>query len=151
VRSGGDAISRRSTILFAVGICATIVLGYASGVLQTLGYESQSVSFHRLRSSESGYSVGPKTVYLRRGSSFFVDYDAHVSTGALHVALYKVWAPGEEKMRLSHHVKETGGGQLVVPISESGWYRAIFGGSVLGNSPAGSGYDLSYTVRWGVR
>jgi hypothetical protein len=127
------------------------VLGYATGVLQTLGYESQAVSFQHLSRSESGLSVGLKTIYLRQGSSFFVDYDAQVNTGALYVALYKAWAPGEDKMRLSHYVKETSSGQLVVPITESGWYSAIFDGSVLGNSPAGSGYNLSYTVRWGVR
>jgi hypothetical protein len=104
-----------------------------------------------LSSSESGLSFGLKTIYLRQGSAFFVDYETQVNTGALYVGLFKAWAPGEDKARLSHHVKETSSGQLVVPISESGWYHVVFDGSVLGNSPAGSGYHLSYTVRWGVR
>jgi hypothetical protein len=131
--------------------CIGIILGYATGVLQTLGYESQSVSFGGLSRTESGLSVGLKTVYLRQGGSFFVDFDAQVNTGALYIALFKVWAPGEDKTRFSHHVKETSSGQLVTPITESGWYNVVFDGSVLGNSPAGSGYNLSYTVRWGVR
>ena len=128
-----------------------MVLGYATGLLETLGYESQTLDGRGLGRSGSGLSLGVKTVYLRAGSAFFVDYDAHVDAGALYVALLKCWAPGEDKTLFHHHVKETSSGQFVVPITQSGWYSAIIDGSVLGNSPPGSGYHLSYTVRWGVR
>jgi hypothetical protein len=128
-----------------------VVLGYATGLLETLGYESKSLDGRGLGRTENGLSAGVKTFYLRAGSAFFVDYDVHVDTGALTVALFKCWAPGEDKALFHHHVKETSSGQLVVPIPESGWYTAFFNGSVLGNSPPGSGYHLSYTVRWGMR
>jgi hypothetical protein len=145
-----NAISRRSITLFFVIVGAAVALGYATGLLETLGYESQTVRGGFGRTTR-GLSVGTKTMYLRAGHAFFVDYDAHVDTGALYIALTKCWAPGEEKTRFSHHVKETSSGQLVFPITESGWYEAIFDGSVLGHSPPGSGYDVSYTLRWGVR
>jgi hypothetical protein len=132
-------------------VCAAIVLGYATGLLETLGYESQHVTYGQLTSSESGWSMGLNTFYVRAGSAFFVDYDAQVSAGSLAIFLFKCWAPGEDKTVLNHHVKETSSGQLVVPITQSGWYTAVFDGSVLGDSPPGSGYDVTYTLRWGLR
>lgn len=132
-------------------LCTAVALGYSTGLLETLGYESRTLDGRGFGRSASGLSVGVKTVYLRAGSAFFVDYDAHVDTGALVVGLFKCWAPGEDKTRFYHHIKETSSGQLVVPIHESGWYSAVFDGSVLGNSPPGSGYHVSYTVRWGMR
>src|SRR6185295_14021818 len=140
---GETAISRRSIIAFVAIACLAVVLGYATGLLETLGYESKTIDGRGFGRSASGLSLGVKTVYLRAGSAFLVDYDAHVDTGALYVALLKCWAPGEDKTLFHHHVKETSSGQLVVPINQSGWYTAIFDGSVLGNSPPGTGYDLS--------
>ena len=132
-------------------VAAAVLLGYAAGLLETFGYESRTVRGGGFSHSSQGLSLGTKTMYLRKGQAFFVNYDVQVNTGSFRIALLKVWAPGEAKTRFSHQLQETSSGELAFPITESGWYDAAFDGSVLGHSSPGSGYDVSYSVRWGVR
>jgi hypothetical protein len=48
-------------------------------------------------------------------------------------------------------ISESEKGTVTFPIQESGLYRISFDGTVLGAERNGSGYDLSYHIRWGIR
>src|SRR5213078_453337 len=80
------AIARRWIIASLVIVPAAVLLAYAGGVLETLGYESQTLRGGGLSRTTRGLSIGTKTIYLRAGNAFFVDYDAQINAGALDVA-----------------------------------------------------------------
>lgn len=138
-------------IAMIVPILLAVALGYQTGVLQTLGYESKVKTSGGLSSSDSGLSLGCKSLYLSAGTVFFARYDVEVKVGSLNIQLIKSWGQIGKKPHFRHRVEETSQGELTFHITESGWYKANFDGSVLGRSPPGSGYDVDYTVRWGIR
>ncbi len=145
---------RKKTVVavaIIVPILLAVALGYRTGVLQTFGYESKEKSSRGLSSSESGLSLGFKSLYLAAGTVFFADYDVEVKAGSFNIQLIKSSGEIGKKPHFHHQVEQTSQGELTFHITESGWYDADFDGSVLGLSPPGSGYDVHYTVRWGVR
>ena len=128
-----------------------IPLGYQAGILDTLGYESKTLQGGGFTSTQSGYSLGLKTMYFRQGQTVFAEYDAEITAGSLLVRLYNYENVLDADSHFRHRLESTGKGNVTFVVEESGWYRLVFEGSVLGNSPPGSGYDIDYTVKWGLR
>ena len=125
--------------------------GYQAGMLETLGYESKSIKGGGFTSTQSGSSLGLKTMYFFKGQTVFVDYEVEVTAGSLWIKFYSLTSMLDADAWLRHKVESTKKGTATFVVEESGWYRLDWEGSVLGKSPAGSGYDIDYTLIWGVR
>ncbi len=128
-----------------------VPLGYQTGMFETLGYESKSIKGGGFTSTQSGVSLGVTTMYFFKGQTVFVDYDAEVNAGSLWIKFYNVASMLDADAWLRHKVESTGTGTASFAVEESGWYRLDWDGTVLGKSPAGSGYDIDYTLTWGMR
>ena len=128
-----------------------VPIGYQAGMLETLGYESKSIKGGGFTSTQSGSSLGLKTMYFFKGQTVFVDYEAEVKAGSLWIKFYGLTSMLDADTWLRHKVESTKKGTATFVVEESGWYRLDWEGTVLGESPAGSGYDIDYTLTWGVR
>jgi hypothetical protein len=132
-------------------VVAGLMMGFATGALETLGYESRHVSGNGFTSTQSGYFVGLNTFYADKGRKFFAEYETAIQQGSLVVHLYKVGSlPSNDP---PHHkiLSESGKGTVKFPIQESGLYRISYSGSVLGEQRIGDNYDLAYSIRWGIQ
>ena len=138
-------------VLLVPTVLFVIAIGYQTGMVQTLGYESKSKQGGGFTGTASGYSLGLKTMYFREGQEVFADYDVDIKTGSFLIRLYDYVEFMDPNKRFRHRVESDAKGQASFLIKESGFYRMVFEGSVLGNSPPGSGYDINYTVEWGMR
>ena len=138
-----------------VGVLLTLVSGmvlaFATGLVETLGYESRNISGTGLTSTRSGYSLGLKTLYFEKGQDFFAEYETVIEKGSLVVHLYKIGSMPSNDTPYHRMISESGKGTMKFPIQESGLYRISFSGTVLGGQRESVGYDLSYHIRWGVR
>jgi len=128
-----------------------VPLGYQTGMLETLGYESKTVKGGGFTSTQSGMSLGLTTMYFFKGQTVFVDYEAEVKAGSLWIRFYSLRSMLDADAWLRHKVESTEKGTAIFAVKESGWYRLDWEGTVLGKSPPGSGYDIDYTLTWGVR
>jgi len=128
-----------------------IPLGYQTGMFETLGYESKSIKGGGFTSNQTGTSLGIKTMYFFKGQTVFVDYEAEVKAGSLWIRFYSLTSMLDAGTWLRHKVESTAKGTATFAVEESGWYRLDWDGTVLGKSPAGSGYDIDYTLTWGMR
>jgi len=132
--------------LIAGCILVFFATGYAIGLFTTLGYENHTIKFAGFASStKAGGGFGLKRMYFFEGQTFFAEYNAEIREGTLRIGVLKTFSgPGGP-----HHVdvvSRDGGGESTYVIPETGIYSIYFTGS-----PSGNGYDLSYSVRWGVR
>ena len=127
-----------------------IVIGYQTGTFQTLGYESKTKHGGGFTSSASGYTLGTKTMYFFKGQEVFADYDVDVTAGSLLIRMHNYSGVMNSDTHFRHRVAGDAQGRVNFVVEEDGFYRFVFEGSVLGNSPPGSGYDINYTVTWGM-
>ena len=85
-------------------------------------------------------------MYFFEGQTFFAEYDAEIREGILRIGILKTFS-GPGRPHHVHVVSSDGGGESSFRIPESGVYSIYFSGS-----PSGNGYyDISYSMRWGVR
>jgi len=105
------------------------------------GSESKTIRFSNASKITSGYTLGSKRVFLRKGQTFTADYEVQIETGGLYIRLRKLWAPFNTPATGQLRVKQSGSGQLRIPVPETGMYHLWIDGS-----PDRDGYDLSYTV-----
>ena len=67
-----------------------VPLGYQTGVFETLGFESKTIKGGGFTSTQSGSSLGVKTMYFFKGQTVFVDYEAEVKAGSLWIRFYSL-------------------------------------------------------------
>lgn len=132
-------------------IVAGLMVAFATGFLETLGYESRHVSGNGLTSTRSGYSLGLNTFYSDKGRKFFAEYEVVIQQGSLGIILYKVGSLSSSDTPLHEIISQSAKGTVKFPIQENGLYRISFRGSILGTQKNGDGYDMSYDIRWGIR
>jgi len=128
-----------------------IIVGYQTGMLETLGYESKSIQGGGFTSTASGYSLGLKTMYFRQGQTVFAEYEATVAAGALGIRMYNYDTMLGADSYFRHRIESTGPGEVEFVVKESGWHHLVFEGSVLGQNPSETGYQVDYTITWGMR
>ena len=128
-----------------------VILAFATGVVETLGYESRDISGNGLTSTRAGYSWGPKNFYFAKGQDFFAEYKTAIHKGSLVVHLYKIGSMPSSETPYHRMISQNGKGTVKFRIQESGLYRLSFDGTVLGTQRNAGGYDLSYHIRWGIR
>ncbi|GJL59072.1 MAG: hypothetical protein NPIRA03_19290 [Nitrospirales bacterium] len=128
-----------------------MVLALATGIMETLGYESRNINGNGLTNTQSGYSWGLNTFYFVKGQDFFAEYETVILKGSLVVHLYKIGTMPSSETPYHRKISQSGKGTVKFPIQESGLYRMSFSGSVLGAQQDSDGYDLSYHIRWGIR
>lgn len=139
------------TVFFAFAAIFLAVAAFATGAVETFGYESKTRTYRNFSGTDSGYALGFKQFYYRAGQEFFAKYDADIKSGALNIRLIMSRIPIDQAPHFRETVLEGGQGEVRFRIQESGFYTAHFEGSVLGADPSTSGYDVSYTVTWGAR
>ena len=127
------------------------IVGYQTGIVETLGYESKTIEGGGFTSTESGYALGLKSMYFRQGQPVFAEYEAKVTSGSLVIRMYNVKTVLDPDADFHHRVESTGTGEVTFVVKESGWHHLVFEGSVLGKSPPESGYRIDYTIKWGIR
>ena len=128
-----------------------VPIAYQTGVIQTLGYESKGLKGSGFTSTSSGYTLGLKTMYFTKGQEVVADYDVDITAGSLVIRMYQYTGIMDPDTHFRHQVKSDEKGQARFLINESGFYKLVVEGSVLGNSPPGAGYQIDYTATWGVR
>ncbi len=137
------------------GVLAVLVVGvmmaFATGQVQTLGYESRSLSGDGFTSMKAGHSLGVKTFYFFKNQEFFADYDADIRKGALTVHLVQFGRLPSGHSPYYQKIGESGKGTVRFLVQESGLYHIGFRGSVIGGQSRTGSYDLSYQIRWGIR
>jgi hypothetical protein len=147
VSGNGVVVGLGALVLLVVGM----VFSFATGAVETLGYESRGIGGNGLTSTKSGYSLGLKTFYFAKHQKFFAEYDSVIQRGSLIVHLYKLGSLPTSDTPYYRKISQSGKGTITFPIQQSGWYRMSFSGSVLGAEPSAGSYDLSYQIRWGIR
>jgi len=90
-------------------------------------------------------------MYFRQRQTVFVEYDAKVKAGSFLIRVYNYQTMLDADATFCHPIESTGTGEVTFVVKESGWHRLKFEGFVLGNSPPGSGYEVDYTITWGMR
>ncbi len=154
VERGRTVISGK-VVLGGIGIFSVLVTGmvltFATGMVETLGYESRDLRGNGLTSTRSGYSWGLKTFYFAKGQDFFAEYETVIYKGSLVVHLYKIGSMPSSETPYHRMIAQSGNGTVKFPIQESGLYRISFDGTVLGTQRNTGGYNLSYHIRWGIR
>ncbi|WP_447961997.1 hypothetical protein [Nitrospira sp. Ecomares 2.1] len=128
-----------------------MVLALATGIMETLGYESRNIKGNGITNTQSGYSWGLNTFYFTKGQEFFAEYETVIHKGSLTIHLYKIGTAPSGDTPYHKMVSQSGRGTVTFPIQESGLYRISFSGSVLGGTQNEWGYDLSYQIHWGIR
>lgn len=137
----------RKNALVAVGSAAAgaVLFWYLGGICY--GYESYTARGHGglldFEASRRGYSVGPKRVYLRKGQTFAVAYDATIRAGTLRVRLFKPF-DRDAQTGPTHYVTASGPGEYAVAVPESGFYTLLI-------ADTGGEHDLEYTAKWSAR
>jgi hypothetical protein len=123
-----------------------VVTGYAIGLFTIFGYADRTEKWESggFR-TDGGMSIGLKQMYFVEGQTFFAEYDAKIREGRLRIGILKTFAtrPGPHQV---HVVSSNGPGEMSYQIPETGFYSVYFTGS-----PSGNGYDISYSVHWGMR
>jgi hypothetical protein len=133
--------------VFMVGV----MMAFATGQVQTLGYESRSLSGDGLTSMKAGHSLGLKTFYFFKNQEFFADYDTDIRKGALTIHLVQFGRLPSGNSPYHQKIRQSEKGTVRFRIQESGLYHIGFRGSVLGGQSRTGSYDLSYQIRWGIR
>ncbi len=142
---GGPLVLVVVVVLFGAGVA------YATGLIQTLGYESRHVTFHGLASgTSSGGGFGLKDMLFFEGQTFFADYEAEVNEGSFRIGILDTFGPIGDKPHFVESIDGSGSGEVTYVIPKTGIYSLYFEGSVLG-AAQGGGYDVAYNVRWGAR
>lgn len=144
-RVGGPAAAVVVVALVCVGVA------YFAGLIQTLGYEQRHVTFSGFASGTSaGGGLGLKDMLFFEGQTVFVDYEVEIREGSLRIGVLDTFGPIGDKPHFVESIAKSGSGEVAYAIPKTGIYSIYFDGSVLGNGQ-GRGYDLSYSVTWGVR
>ena len=125
-------------------VVAVVSFLYFQGGL-ALGAESYTLKFAGggFGSSRRGWSIGSKSVYLRKDQVLNVAYDADIKKGILSFYLVESWAPfGKDPVRFES-ITASGKGNFRVKAPEDGWYKLR-----ISPQPDGRGYDIDYSASW---
>lgn len=134
-----------------LALMTVMVLAFATGMIETLGFESRDIDGNGLTSTGSGYSLGLKTFYFAKGQDFYAEYETSIQKGSLVVHLYKIGSMPSSETPYHRMISQSGKGTVKFHIQEGGLYRMSFSGTVLSTQQDAGGYDLSYHIRWGIR
>jgi hypothetical protein len=133
---------KRFWVLSIFAAVAVIVFCYLDGQLTCGAAARKYVPNKRDRfSSHYGWALGPKTVYLRRGQTFTVNYEADIKRGNLHFYLDRGWYGFSGGAAGAHTLHAGGKGQYKAVINSDGWYRLTI-------STGGEAADLDYFATW---
>src|SRR5262245_14996731 len=137
----------RSRTFWTLQVVLVIIL-IATGLAYLYGLITFGVAAYAFKGSSKivdsrrGWSLGPKTVYLRQGEVFTVDYEADIKCGVLFFNVDRDWNGATNGDVGAHVVRESGTGQFKTTIAADGWYRL----SIFGRSEGGC--DLDYFATW---
>ena len=139
-------------LLLVAAVFVCLAGAFYGGAIETLGVETKRRTFTGFASGTSaGTSFGLKYFYFLEGQQFFADYDVEVHSGVFKIVVLKPFGGDRSTTHHRHEVAESGSGQALFTIEQSGLYAIDFDGTVVGGDPSTRGYDVSYRVRWGVR
>lgn len=155
---GEEAEGQRLVIWLLAGLIAmltavSVVLAYATGMITVLGHASANESLHGIVSGRWGLieRVGLSTFYAPQGWQVYVDYEVEADAGSLRLWLHEPWVPIDRKVSEFKHVGGKSRGRVVFDVPRSSVYSFDYQGSVLGGPVDQRGYDLSYSITWGIQ
>jgi hypothetical protein len=98
--------------------------------------------------SRYGTSFGIDRFLFFRGQEAFVEYDADIRAGSLYLYVFSPW---DRKLGggQASYVTASGSGEWTVPIHKTGFYVVVIHPTTVRSDD--SGWDISYSVRWGAR
>lgn len=140
----------------ALGVLAVLALLAAGalrlGLITTLGYEARTIQTAAVpvASTTFGTGIGLKTMVYFAGQEVTVDYDADVRRGGLIIRLYSVTRPMGGDRDHRHRVVSSGRGTATFHIRTTDLYKLVIEGTVLGADRTARGYDVSYSLVWGL-
>ncbi len=138
-------------VLLLLTTLVILVAAYGAGLITTLGYESRRVTYGGgVSSGATGGGFGLKKMLFFKGQTFYADYDATVRKGSLRIGVMEAFGQIGKKPHYVKTIKSSGKGTVTYRIPKTSMYSIYFDGSVIGKGRA-RGYDVSYSVRWGVR
>ncbi len=146
-RHGGIAAA------LAVLVFVCWVAAYATGLFPWIGRESVTVSsfgagkISIIGNQKRSNSIGFKQFYYWQGQQVMLSYSADIEAGGLRAYLVRGAGLDVDPSDIVT-ISESGVGELVRTIPQSGFYRWSIGPTVTRGS---KGYDLSYTAAWGAR
>ena len=129
--------------IVVAGAAAVLFLFLLFSGLLSRGYESKTIRFSGISRSSQGSGFGSKRVFLRKGQTFTVRYEAEIERGGLHVRVRPYWASPRAPATREVRLRQSGSGELRVPVPDTGVYEVWIRGL-----PDRDGYDVSYTVSW---
>jgi hypothetical protein len=122
-----------------------LVFCYLDGQLTCGAAVYQFTGPTNLVDSRYGWTLGPKTVNLRRGQTFIVNYEADIKRGSLHFRVDRGWYGVSNGSIGAHAVHASGSEQFKAAIPSDGWYRLTISGR------ADGGCDLDYFAKWSAQ
>lgn len=140
---------------FVIGwLLAAWLVSYGTGLWPWLGWASVTRSSFGagniaiVGENYRGVDLGLDDFVFFRGQEVVIEYDADVRAGSLWFHVFQPW-DGLLGDGATYYVSESGKGTWTVPVRETGIYHITIEGSPLNGK--GSGWDLTYDVRWGAR
>ena len=101
-----------------------------------------------------GQEYGLRTFYFHPGQAFFVDYDAQIARGSLHIRIhYKSmlnWYSSYGKEVYKYILAQDGKGHLSYPIKTPGFYTIRFDRFRGPQDDSGPEVEMRYTINWGL-
>ena len=129
---------------------------FYTGITPVLGWETGYARTHGMGSLFSIAGVlswhiplGSKIFYARAGQEVFVNYDKAATAGSLWMSTRPLFSLMETTAYTYADTKPQG--TITLKIPASGLYYLDITPTVLGGPKSTRGYDLSWTLTWGVR
>ena len=130
------------------------LLAYATGLFPWLGYAwLNDESFGAgpvgvIGRTSYGTSFGIDEFLFFEGQKIVIDYEADIRAGSLYFYVFQPF-DGTLGDGVSHYVTTSGSGTWTARIAKTAIYTIVIEPTVVNGG--GSGWDMSYSVRWGAR
>lgn len=97
-----------------------------------------------------GYTMGLKRLWLKQGTSMYVDYAAEIDSGRLRFVLEEIASLGEDPISpAERRVTGTSTGSAIFPVRKDGMYRLRIVAEP-GSKWGAQEVKLRYKIKWGL-
>lgn len=144
------AVMRAILIIVGLGLCGFIAVNglQAGGGLKLWGVSQRT--YEGNPDKPEGYTIGLKRLWLKKGTSMYVDYATVIDSGRLRFLLEEIPSLGDNPISpAERRVSGTSNGSVEFPVRKDGMYRLhIFAepGSKWGSQQV----KLRYKIKWGL-
>lgn len=137
-------------ILVGLGLVAFVAVTglQAGGGLKLWGISEQTYTGDPHK--PEGYTIGIKRLWLKKGTSMYVDYATEIDSGRLRFVLEEIPSLGDAPISpAERRVTGTSTGSVVFPVRKDGMFRLRILAEP-GSSWGEQQVKLRYRVKWGL-